>query len=201
MEGYDNTQYFHLVATGKHRKQRIYRLEQEDGLIVGDAELKAYITNYYKGLFGPPEDNNFSMVENQNDDIPEVTEEENNFLVAPLTEREIKEAVFQMEHNKSPGPYGFPAEFYQVFREIIKADLMSLFMEFHEERLPIYSLNFGVITLLPKIKEATKIQQYRPICLLNVSFKISLRWLPIDSWEWLAKLCNLPKQRLCQDAI
>ena len=141
------------------------------------------------------------MMENQNDDIPQVTEDENNLLIAPFTEKEIKEAVFQMEHNKSPGSDGFPAEFYQVFQEIIKADLISLFMEFHEERLPIYSLNFGVITLLPKIKEATKIQQYRPICLLNVSFKISLRWLPIDSWGWPAKLCNLPKQRLCQDAI
>ena len=112
------------------------------------------------------------MMENQNDDIPRVAEDENNLLIAPFTEKEIKEAVFQMEHNKSPGSDGFPAEFYQVFREIIKADLISLFMEFHEERLPIYSLNFGVITLLPKIKEATKIQQYRPICLLNVSFKI-----------------------------
>ena len=112
------------------------------------------------------------MMENQNDDIPQVTEDENNLLIAPFTEKEIKEAVFQMEHNKSPGSDGFPAEFYQVFQEIIKADLISLFMEFHEERLPIYSLNFGVITLLPKIKEATKIQQYRPICLLNVSFKI-----------------------------
>lgn len=29
-----------------------------------------------------------------------------------------------------------------------------------------------VITLLPKLNEATKIQQYRPICPLNVSFKI-----------------------------
>jgi hypothetical protein len=33
-------------------------------------------------------------------------------------------------------------------------------------------LNFGVITLLPKKENATHIQQYRPICLLNVSFKI-----------------------------
>ena len=38
--------------------------------------------------------------------------------------------------------------------------------------LPIFSLNFGVIKLLPKTQEASKIQQYRPICLLNVSFKI-----------------------------
>jgi hypothetical protein len=27
----------------------------------------------------------------------------------------VREAVFQMEHNKAPRPDGFPAEFYQVF--------------------------------------------------------------------------------------
>lgn len=45
LEGDDNTQYLHLVTNGKHRKQRIFKLEQEDYVIVGDAELKAYITN------------------------------------------------------------------------------------------------------------------------------------------------------------
>jgi len=47
-----------------------------------------------------------------------------------------------------------------------------LFVEFHRGELPLHSLNFGVITLLPKKEDATKVQQYRPICLLNVSFKI-----------------------------
>jgi hypothetical protein len=59
-----------------------------------------------------------------------------------------------------------------VFREVIKMDLMTLFHEFHKGRLPLYSLNFGMIILLPKCEEAVRIQQYRPICLLNVSFKI-----------------------------
>ena len=49
---------------------------------------------------------------------------------------------------------------------------MALFMDFHKEELNLCSLNFGIITLIPKIHEATKIQQYRPICVLNVSFKI-----------------------------
>ena len=49
---------------------------------------------------------------------------------------------------------------------------MALYDDFHEDKLPLFSLNFGVITLLPKTKEAIKLQQYRPICLLNVSFKI-----------------------------
>jgi hypothetical protein len=49
---------------------------------------------------------------------------------------------------------------------------MALFNDFHEGRLPLFSLNFSIITLLPKQKEATHIRQFRPICLLNVSFKI-----------------------------
>ena len=80
--------------------------------------------------------------------------------------------MFQMEHNKAPGPDGFPVEFYQVFWNLIKDDLMALFTDFHKEELNLYSLNFGIITLIPKNHEATKIQQYRPICVLNVSFKI-----------------------------
>ena len=84
-----------------------------------------------------------------------------------------------MEHNKSPGPDGFPAEFFQVFLFVIKDDLMALFEDFHRGNLPLYSLNFGTIILLPKCKDATTIQQYRPICLLNVSFKIFTKVLTI----------------------
>jgi len=101
-----------------------------------------------------------------------VSQLENEFLCDEFSEKEIRDAVFQMEHNKSPGPDGFPAEFYQFFWETIKADLIQLFVEFHRGELPLHSLNFGVITLLPKKEDATKVQQYRLICLLNVSFKI-----------------------------
>jgi hypothetical protein len=40
---------------------------------------------------------------------------DNEKLTAMFIENEVKEAVFQMKHNKAPGPDGFPAEFYQIF--------------------------------------------------------------------------------------
>jgi hypothetical protein len=49
---------------------------------------------------------------------------------------------------------------------------MALFKILQQKKLSCYKLNFGVITLLPKKEDAVKIQQYHPICLLNVSFKI-----------------------------
>jgi hypothetical protein len=55
---------------------------------------------------------------------------------------------------------------------VIKDDLLAMFHDFQKESLDLFSLNFGIITLILKIENATKIQQYRPICVLNVSFKI-----------------------------
>jgi hypothetical protein len=65
--------------------------------------------------------------------------------------------VFQMEHNKKSGPDDFLAEFYQVFWEVIKDDLIVFFHEFHQGSLPLYNLNFGTIILLSKCAEALKI--------------------------------------------
>lgn len=47
-----------------------------------------------------------------------------------------------------------------------------MFNEFHECKLPLYSLNLEIITLVPKQKEVKQMRQYRPICLLNVSIKV-----------------------------
>jgi hypothetical protein len=49
---------------------------------------------------------------------------------------------------------------------------MALFHKFHQDSLPLFSLNFGTTILLLKCAKALKIQQYRSICLLNASFKI-----------------------------
>jgi hypothetical protein len=84
----------------------------------------------------------------------------------------VFDAISQMELNKAAGPDGFPAEFYQKIWTVIKDDLMALFDQLYTGELPLFKLNFGVITLLPKKEDATQIQQYRPICLLNVCFKI-----------------------------
>jgi hypothetical protein len=106
------------------------------------------------------------------EDIPQVTGEESEVLIKEFSETEVRDAIFQMKHNKAPGPDGFPAEFYQVFWCLIKDDLMAMFRDFHNGNLPLFCLNFRIITLLPKEKEVKKIQQYRPICMLNVSFRI-----------------------------
>ncbi|XP_073358207.1 uncharacterized protein [Aegilops tauschii subsp. strangulata] len=172
VQGDANTEFFHMIANGKHRKKRIFQLEQDEGTIIGQENLKLYITEFYKQLFGPPDNNCVSLDESRVEDVPQLTVVENDVLTAPFTEKEVFHAVSQMETNKAPGPDGFPAEFYKKCWFIIKGDLLPLFHDLFAGQLHLFQLNFGTITLLPKKAEAVRIEQFRPICLLNVSFKI-----------------------------
>ena len=59
-----------------------------------------------------------------------------------------------------------------------------MLQELYHGRLNLSRLNYGVISLLPKIKDANSILQYRPICVLNVMFKaitkaLTLRFTPL----------------------
>jgi hypothetical protein len=72
LEGDDNTKYFHdLVANGKHRRQRIYSLEDDAGSCLSDEEeLKQRITSYYKNLFGKSDTTLIELDESNTHDIP-----------------------------------------------------------------------------------------------------------------------------------
>jgi hypothetical protein len=115
LQGDSNIKYFHLVAFGKHRKTHIFQLEDGGQITSEDDQLKSYTTQYYKGLFGPSESEDFSLDENRNFDIQKISTEDNEKLIDVFTEKEVKEAIFKMKHNKAPGPNDFPAEFYQNF--------------------------------------------------------------------------------------
>jgi hypothetical protein len=94
LHGDSNIKYFHLVASGKYRKSRIYHLRIGDQIIEGDAQLKDHITYYYKGLFGPPEASGVSLDLSIINDILEVPPDENFYLMSVFMENEIREAIF-----------------------------------------------------------------------------------------------------------
>ena len=67
---------------------------------VGMRIKKKFITRYYKNLFGPSKSSAAVLDETRLDDIAQVSPQENEILVAPFSDTEIRETVFQMEHNK-----------------------------------------------------------------------------------------------------
>jgi hypothetical protein len=74
----------------------IFQLQHDDKIIEGEKVWSQYVTNYDKESFSTPSSNSFTLDEMRLDDINQVTEEENNLLIRPLTEEEVREAVFQI---------------------------------------------------------------------------------------------------------
>jgi hypothetical protein len=54
---------------------------------------------------------------------------------------------------------------------------MNLVHDFQEGRLDFFRINFATLTLIPKVEVASEMKNYRPINLLNCSFKIFGRLL------------------------
>lgn len=95
-----------------------------------------------------------------------------------------------MEHNKVAGPDKIPIEFYQSCWDIIKDDILELFNDFYNGNLDVSRLNYGIITLLPKLGDANRIQQFKPIFLLNCLYKWITKTLTIRLAPYAEKLIS-----------
>ena len=77
-----------------------------------------------------------------------------------------------MKSDTAPGPDGFPVPFFKKFWPLVKNGVLHILNDFILGRIDISRLNFGVLSLIPKVPGADSITQFRPIALINVVFKI-----------------------------
>jgi hypothetical protein len=97
--------------------------------------------------------------------------EENNMMKALFNEEEVKEAIFESYADGASGPDGLHSLFYQKFWGCIKYDLLKIFKGFEDENLKMARLNYVTVILIPKEPDARNFKKFRPISLLNCSFR------------------------------
>lgn len=105
---------------------------------------------------------------------PSIEQSSSEELDQPVTIEELFAAVSSLQSGKSPGPGGYPVEFYKVFWQKLSPLLLDMFNESFEKGYLPQTLNQASISLfLKKEKDAVDCTSFHPINLLNVDFKWS----------------------------
>ena len=146
--------YFFQIEKQKQTKKHITKLKDEQNSYETSFQILNHCKNYYQQLYTKITTD--TEIQNQFLEAidTKVTEEQNSQLTKILTKKEIKEAIDQMEDQKSPGIDGIPIEFYKEYYNILENDLHLLYSDilFKDKQTPI-TMKQAIITLIPKNKD------------------------------------------------
>jgi hypothetical protein len=93
----------------------------------------------------------------------------------PFVEREVFKVVKDLNGDKALGPYGFSMAFFQSCWDVIKEDVMKVFLEFYERGKFVKSLNATL-----KVG-AIEVKDFCPISLISSVYKIIAKGLPLGA--------------------
>ncbi|CAN1320599.1 LINE-1 reverse transcriptase homolog [Linum perenne] len=169
--GDKNTKFFHAATVQRRKRNTILRLKDQNGEWVDEAmELERHISAFYMELFRDDKRaTDLSVLVG----YPMVISNDIRIMLeGPVSEWEIKNAVFQMGPTKSPGPDGYPGCFFQKHWSTIKEDHVSEIKEFFTAHTFPEGWNTTNLALIPKVRSPESISQFRPISVANFRAKI-----------------------------
>ncbi|XP_071739373.1 uncharacterized protein [Rutidosis leptorrhynchoides] len=142
--GDHNSSYFHKVVKGRANRNRIVSIQDDQGnMLEGDDVTKLFVQHYTNFL------GSTSVCDDLHDPsslfTKKISHQNAMHMIRPISDDEVKKAIFGIGDNKSPGPDGYSA----LLKEI----------------------NNTTITLLPKVHVPNKVTDFRPISCCNVIYK------------------------------
>lgn len=201
-KGDRNTSFFHQAITKRNRKNRITYLQNPNGThSTTPQQLADTLLNYFKHIFASDNNISVSSMMPANDeavttpnslyaghdqqpqawvpassiehDPPSPSDDpQQSYTNSTPDIHELHSIIKKMRSNASPGPDGLNAAFFKTAWPWISQDVHKVVTDFYSTAFLQPELNQTFITLIPKKMHPVLPQDFRPISLCNVIYKL-----------------------------
>ena len=176
--GEKSTKYFLKKEAINGVKKEVGCLLQNKKEYTERGDILKMISNYFSSLYANNKSDDVDIESYlKNTDLKELNDNDALSCEGMLTEKECYNAVFSMQNNKAPGSDGLSTEFYKCFWSDIKDLLIDSLNDGYVQGELSVSQKQGILTLLFKKGDRRVLDNWRPISLLNIDYKILARVL------------------------
>ena len=195
IKGEKPNKFFLRMEQANHMKKVLTKVIDDDGKEYNNQrDISKQLYEFFSKHFKKREndtniDDWFENLEELN--FNRLSEDKNKELETKINEHEILQVIKTTEDGKTPGDDGIPIEFYKEFFNELSNSLLNSFRNSLETGYMTNSQKRGIISMIPKKgKDDSKIQNWRPISLLNVDYKILAKMLATRIKKHLEYLIN-----------
>ena len=171
-DGEKVSSFFCSLEKRNYINKRITQLNKNGNIITNERDIESEVKDFFSKLY---DEKCVTDVEIKDiiDELPTFSELEQKSLEGTITLKEASIALKNMQNNKSPGSDGFTVEFFKFFWSILGNFVVRSLNEGFRKNELSSTQKEGVIVCIPKGDRPKEyIQNWRPITLLNVVYKI-----------------------------
>ncbi|KAJ0918826.1 putative RNA-directed DNA polymerase [Helianthus annuus] len=169
LEGDENSRFFHVVVKSNTNTNRINGVLVEGEWVTNPVTIKQHFYEFYSKMFSEPMSTRPPIV---CPNLKSLSATEAESLEATFSLAEIKNAIWECDGDRAPGPDGFNFKFIKRCWEGLQNDFLNLFDEFFFNGSINKSCTSSFITLIPKIKDPLSPADFRPISLIGCINKV-----------------------------
>lgn len=169
IEADENSKFFHAIVNQKRRTLSIHGIKHEGQWLTDPHRIKDAFHSFFEAKF---KKGDVAKITTRSPLYKTLHEDQNTFLISPISESEIRNAIWDCGSEKSPGPDGFSFAFYKKFWDTIKRDVIVFVQEFFRTGIIPKGCNTSFIALIPKISNPMVVSDFRPISLIGAQYKI-----------------------------
>ncbi|GKC30468.1 RNA-directed DNA polymerase, eukaryota, reverse transcriptase zinc-binding domain protein, partial [Tanacetum coccineum] len=169
-EGNRNSAYFHKALKSRSNRCRVEEICGEDNVRYSGDQVQVQFVRHFQKFLGVQE--NIECLDlDESLFLNKISPQDAGNMINYVTNKEIKDAMFDINDNKAPGPNGFTARFFKKAWDIVGNDVCLAVKEFFTKGKLLGELNATIITLVPKVSTPLKVSDFRPIACCNVVYK------------------------------